>query len=168
VSYSYARINLEKTDYNIFINTKSGMVLGDIIHWPCSTQLNKIYHKYCNYHKFNSVMPIFKSEYEDNDIHGYYQQGKLIGFSMIATYDDENAEALQFAWDYETPKLQLGIASLKHECAYYKARGYKYLYIGGADEYKNQIDGLEIMSPVAWIDGRWKIDGFERIQSNKS
>ena len=163
MSYSYARINLEKTDYNIFINTKSGMVLGDIIHWPVPSQLNEIYYKYCNHHKFNSVMPIFKSEYEDNDIHGYYQQGKLIAFSMIAKYDDENAEALQFAWDYENPKLQLGIASLKHECAYYKAKGYKYLYIGGADEYKEQIDGFEIMSPVAWIDNRWTIDGFEKV-----
>jgi arginyl-tRNA--protein-N-Asp/Glu arginylyltransferase len=165
VSYSYARINLEKTDYNIFINTKAGMVLGDLIPWPVPSQLNEIYYKYCNHHKFNSVMPIFDIEYEDNDIHGYYQQGKLIAFSMIGIYDDENIECYQFAWDYETPKLQLGIASLKHECAYYKAKGFKYLYVGGADAYKNQIDGLEIMSPVNWIDDRWTIDGFERIQS---
>ena len=37
------------------------------------------------------------------------------------------------------------------------------MYIGGADEYKNKMNGLEIMSPVAWIDNRWSINGFEKV-----
>ena len=53
--------------------------------------------------------------------------------------DDENAEAVQFAWDYANPKLTLGLKTLRHECAYYKEKGFKYLYIGGADEYKNKM-----------------------------
>jgi hypothetical protein len=57
----------------------------------------------------------------------------------------------------------LGLASLRNECAFYKEQGFKYLYIGGADAYKNQIDGLEIMTPVSWIDDRWTIDGFEKV-----
>ena len=44
--------------------------------------------------------------------------------------------------------LVFGIKSLKHECALYKARGFKYLYLGGADEYKKQIDGFEILGPA--------------------
>ncbi|HAW03679.1 MAG TPA: hypothetical protein DCW83_03275 [Saprospirales bacterium] len=175
MSYSYARINLEKTNYSKIDNT-------DIIdYYPRMPQdLDNIYYKYCNHHAFNSVMPLFPIEYEENTIHGYYDTNHdglyddyhnhgdskiMVGFSMICEFDNENAEAYQFAWDYRRPKLHLGLASLRHECAYYKEKGFKYLYIGGADEYKQKIDGFEIMSPAAWIDGRWTIDGFEPVQN---
>ena len=52
---------------------------------------------------------------------------------------------MQFAWDYANPKLRLGIESLKNECAVYKARGFNYLYLGLADEYKSQLDGFELL-----------------------
>jgi len=25
------------------------------------------------------------------------------------------------------------------------------------------MDGLEVMSPVSWIEDRWTIDGFEKV-----
>jgi len=156
MSYSYARINLDKTNYSKIGSFK--MLLN-----PDPKQLDEIYYKYCNHHKFNSVMPLFDKDYYSNDIFGYYDGDVLVAFSMIAVYDDKNTEAVQFAWDYANPKLQLGLKTLKHECAYYKERGFKYLYIGGADEYKNKMNGLEIMTPVAWIDNRWSIDGFEKV-----
>ena len=156
MSYSYARINLDKTNYKKIDNYQ-------ILPNPDPNQLNEIYYKYCRYHKFNSVMPIFDSEYEDNEVIGYYDGDILVAFSLIARYDRENAEAVQFAWDYANPKMFLGLASLRNECALYKEQGFKYLYIGGADAYKNQIDGLEIMTPVSWIDDRWTIDGFEKV-----
>ena len=115
--------------------------------------MNRIYKSYCQYKQFKSVMPIFDSEYRDPDIkiHGYFDPNdlnKLIAFSLIKIYDKDNVEAIQFAWDYVQPKLELGIKSLKHECAYYKEHGYKYLYLGGAEEYKSKIDGFEILGPV--------------------
>ena len=64
-------------------------------------------------------MPIFDSEYEDNEVIGYYDGDILVAFSLIARYDRENAEAVQFAWDYVTPKLSLGRVSLENECAFY-------------------------------------------------
>ena len=160
MSYSYARINLDKTDYSKI--GSSEMLLN-----PDPTQLNEIYYKYCHYHKFNSVMPLFDKDYKENDIIGYYDGDVLVAFSMIAVYDDKNAEAVQFAWDYNNPKMFLGLSSLRNECALYKEQGFKYLYIGGADAYKNQIDGLEIMTPVSWIDDRWTIDGFEKVPGIK-
>ena len=156
MSYSYARINLDKTNYSKIDDYQ-------IILNPIPKELDEIYYKYCRYHQFNSVMPIFDSEYKSNDVIGYYDGDVLVAFSLIARYDNENAEALQFAWDYTNPKLHLGLASLRNECALYKELGFKYLYIGGADEYKNQINGLEVMTPVAWIDNRWSIDGFEKV-----
>ena len=94
-------------------------------------------------------MPIFPEEYTDNnnDVLGYFYNNKLVAFSLMHRYNDKNVEALQFAWDYANPELHLGIASLRNECAYYKQQGFDYLYLGGADEYKRQIDGFEILGP---------------------
>lgn len=117
---------------------------------PNITQLNEIYVKYCKYKKFKSVMPIFDVQYRNPlvDILGYYDTSNiLVAFSLIMKYDAVNAECLQFAWDYSNPKLNLGIASLKNECAIYKDRGFKYLYLGLADKYKTSIDGFELVGP---------------------
>jgi hypothetical protein len=95
-------------------------------------------------------MPIFDREYQDpgNDVIGYFDQGELVAFSIVRKYGHDNAEAVQFAWTYHKPKQRLGIESLKHECALYKKLGYKYLYLGGADEYKSKIAGFEILGSI--------------------
>ena len=139
---TYARIDLSKTDYNKLEDGKWG-----VIKCPDIDQLNNIYRTYCRYKKFKSVMPIFPSEYVDpgNELIGYMHGGQLVAFSLIKIFDSENAECIQFAWDYNNPKLRLGFKSLEHECALYKDRGFNYLYLGGADEYKKQIQGFEIL-----------------------
>jgi len=140
----YARIDLTKTDYNVLEN---GILLDPV---P-AIELQEIYRKYCIHKKFKSVMPIFDSEFFDpkNDVIGYYDQSKLVAFSLLRRYDSSNVEALQFAWDYQNPRLRLGIESLKSECAFYKKLGYHYLYLGEADEYKRKIDAFEILGPIA-------------------
>lgn len=140
----YARINLGATNYNT-----------SILDWrylknPNSDQLNLIYQQYCTYKKFDSVMPIFASEYTDpkNDIIGYFDKNTIVAFSLLRRYDTENVEAVQFAWNYANPKLRLGIKSLQQECSIYKVLGFKYMYLGEADEYKSAIDGFEILGPI--------------------
>lgn len=142
---TYARINLEHTFYEQLPETVAAKIYS-----PNYEELQHIYTQYCRHKKFKSVMPIFQSEFKDinNDIIGYYDNEKLVAFSLIKIYDSENVEAIQFAWDYYNPTLALGIKSLKHECAYYKEHGYKYLYLGGADEYKSKLDGFEILGPL--------------------
>jgi hypothetical protein len=137
----YARVNLEKINYNVLTSD------WEFIRDPDIIELNNIYVQYCKYKKFQSVMPIFDSEYTDlkTDVIGYYDQGVLVAFSLIKKYDSDNAEAVQFAWTYNQPELRLGIRSLEHECALYKKLGFKFLYLGGADEYKSKIDGFEIL-----------------------
>lgn len=139
----YARINLAKTDYWP-INNQKYLYEFDI------TELNHIYHTYCNYKQFESVMPIFDIQYTDEhtDVIGYYDNDKLVAFSLVRTYDKDNAESLQFAWDYANPKLRLGIESLKNECALYKARGFSYLYLGSDDKYKRELDGYELLGKL--------------------
>ena len=143
----YARIVLSKTNYKLMSYSNEN---GYIIIPPSEVNvayLQRIYMEYCDYKKFKSIMPIFDSEFRDsnNKVFGYCQNNKLIAFSLLRLYDNDNVEAIQFAWDYKNPKLQLGIETLKHECAFFKAAGFKYLYLGGADEYKKQIDGFEII-----------------------
>lgn len=139
----YARIDLEKTNYELTLDF-------ELDPYPDIYQLQDIYEKYCRYKKFDSVMPIFMSEFDDlaNDVITYKHEGKVVAFSLIRRYDWQNVEAIQFAWDYANPELQLGIESLKHECAFYKHQQFRYLYLGFADEYKKQIDGFEILPGI--------------------
>ena len=139
----YARINLAETNYTTSTNWQ-------YIRNPDISEINLIYRKYCEYKKFSSVMPIFDQQYLDSntDIIGYHNQGQLIAFSLVKKYDATNAESLQFAWDYENPKLRLGIESLKNECAIYKELGFTYLYVGGADEYKQTISGFDLLGKL--------------------
>ena len=141
----YARIDLSKTNYNKLEDGTWGF-----IEYPDVDQLDTIYRTYCRHKQFKSVMPIFASEYTDpgNELIGYMHNDKLVGFSLIKKFDSENAECVQFAWDYANPELRLGINSLKHECAVFKQWGYKYLYLGGADEYKKHFDGFEILGSL--------------------
>lgn len=143
----FCRIDLSKTYYKTL---PYGHLLLNIAKDDRMDQLQEIYRKYCTHRKFESVVPLFSGMIFDKytDVMCYYPDNKLVAFSLIKRYDRENAEALQFAWDYHNPELRLGIESLKHECAYYKSQGYKYLYLGLADEYKSQIDGYELLGPI--------------------
>ena len=138
----YARINLEETNYSVMDNCK-------LLENPDPEELERIYNEYCVYKRFKSVMPIFPEEYtaDHTNVLAYYDEDKIVAFSLIHLYNSSNIEAVQFAWDYKNPRLRLGIESLKSECAYYKSQGYKYFYLGGADEYKSGIDGFEILGP---------------------
>ena len=117
---------------------------------PPIAALNEIYRQYCIYKKFPSVMPIFDSRYTDpmTDVIGYFDQAKMVAFSLIRRYDEHNALCDQFAWTYHRPELRLGIETLKAECAIYKKRGFRYLYLEQAHSYKSEIDGFEILGPM--------------------
>jgi hypothetical protein len=143
MSYQFARIDLSKTNYKQSVEWK-------YIQEPNIPALNKIYRDYCIYKHFASVMPIFDSRYTDpqTDVIGYYDAGKLVAFSLIRRYDDHNALCDQFAWNYHRPRMRLGIKSLQTECAIYKDRGFKYLYLEQAHLYKQDMDGFEILGPL--------------------
>jgi hypothetical protein len=82
------------------------------------------------------------------DVIGYYDHDRLVAFSLIKRYNDHNALCDQFAWNYNNPKLRLGIETMKAECAIYKARGFQYLYLEQAHLYKSDMDGFEILGPL--------------------
>lgn len=145
MTYQFARINLAKTDY------------GESVEWrrleptdDTCRRLDDIYHTYCIYKHFSSVMPMFWSRYRDPmaDVLGYYDDGQLVAWSLIRRYDDRNALCDQFAWTYHRPRMRLGIETMKTECAIYRARGFDYLYLEQAHLYKQEIAGFELLGPM--------------------
>ncbi len=145
MSYQFARIDLSKTNYEATVEWGYLIPTAEQIQ-----ELDDIYRTYCIYKHFASVMPMFHSRYTDpaTDVIGYFDQGKMVAFSLIKRYDDKNAECTQFAWTYHDPKLRLGIETMKTECAIYKNRGFDYLYLEQAHLYKKEIDGFEILGPM--------------------
>jgi len=146
MTYQFARIDLAKTNYDPtvewrYIESRESDVLA---------KLDDIYRTYCIYKHFASVMPMFHSRYLDPmaDVIRYYDTGKLVAWSLIRRFDQHNAQCDQFAWTYHRPKLRMGIETMKTECAIYKQRGFKYLYLEQAHLYKSEIDGFEILGPL--------------------
>ena len=146
MTYQFARIDLEKTNYVPtiewrYIENRDQDVLA---------RLDDIYRTYCIYKHFSSVMPMFHSRYSDpmSDVIGYYDADRLVAWSLIRRFDLHNAQCDQFAWTYHKPKLRMGIETMKTECAIYKERGFKYLYLEQAHLYKSEIDGFEILGPL--------------------
>jgi len=143
MSYHYARINLAQTRYQASTD-------WHYITDPNIDELKHIYRTYCVYKHFASVMPLFDSQFTDpdTDIIGYREQGRLVAFSLMKRYDTENVLASQFAWTYHKPRTRLGVESLKTECAIYRDRGYKFLYLDQAHLYKQGLEGFEILGPI--------------------
>jgi hypothetical protein len=146
MSYQFARIDLSKTEYTCsvvweYITDRSDDTLE---------KLDDIYRTYSIYKHFGSVMPMFHSRYLDPmaDIIGYYDNKKLVAWSLIRRFDEHNALCDQFAWTYHKPKLRLGIETMKTECALYKEQGFRYLYLEQAHLYKADMDGFEILGPL--------------------
>jgi len=143
MTYQFARINLEK-------NIDQATVKWAYLKNPNVAELQDIYRTYCIYKHFASVMPLFDSQFTDpdTDVLGYYDNELLVAFSIIKRYDDKNALCAQFAWNYRNPKLRLGIESLRTECAIYRERGFRYLYLDQAHLYKQGITGFELLGPL--------------------
>jgi len=137
----YGRINLSLTNYKILDNFK-------ILPNPDYDQLKEIYYCYCHYKKFKSIMPFFSEHYQmpNREIIGYYDNNKLVAYSLILKYpSNQSVLADQFAWNYENPKLRLGVRSLENECRIYKDLGYHYMYLGEHSEYKSKLLGYELV-----------------------
>lgn len=143
MTYQFARIDLSKTTYQASVDW---VYLKE----PNISQLKDIYRTYCIYKHFASVMPLFDSQFTDpmTDVIGYRENGELVAFSLMKRLDTENVLASQFAWTYHTPRSRLGIESLKTECAIYRERGYKFLYLDQAHLYKQNLEGFEILGPI--------------------
>jgi len=143
LTIKYARIRLDKTNYKILDNF-SLLESYNLI------ELKNIFKDYCQHKQFLSVEPMWDAEFtwDHNDVLGYYDDNKLVAWSVVTKYSHDDVYNVQFAWNYANPNLRLGIKSIQSECAYYKSLGYKYYYLGEAHKYKSEIDGFEILGSL--------------------
>jgi len=143
MSYQFARIRLEDTTYQPSVE-------WEYLREPNIPLLQDIYRTYCIYKHFASVMPLFDSQFTDpdTDVIGYREEGKIVAFSLMKRYDKQNVLASQFAWTYHNPRTRLGVQSLKTECAIYRERGFKHLYLDQAHLYKQGLQGFEILGTL--------------------
>ena len=111
--------------------------------------LSTIYKKYIKYRNFyeegfeNDSEVFEKKDYIDWKYFIYYHEDTPVAFTEFKVFDNKHVLSGQFAWDYENPKLRLGIKSLENECHWSRTNGYKYLYLGQDDRYKSQFKGYE-------------------------
>ena len=143
----YSRIILKHTYYKPQIPFIDAMLVRNFNF----EKLQEVYRTYCLHKRFHSVMPLVIEEYTypQSDLHCYFESEELAGFTLLFKYNTTNVAAAQFAWTYHKPWKQLGIKSLEYLCAYYKAQGYEYLYLGGHEIYKQQLQGYELCPPMS-------------------
>ena len=143
----YSRIILERTNYELKIPFISARLLRNFNF----EEMQQVYRTYCLYKRFPSVMPLFVEEYTypQSHLHCYFESKSLVGFTLMFQYNKKNVAAAQFAWTYSNPWKRLGIKSLEYLCAYYKSEGFAYLYLGGDEPYKRQLEGYELCGPMS-------------------
>ena len=80
---------------------------------------------------------------------------QLVAFTKFINYDG-GLESQFTAWDYEEPKLSLGVKIVDYEAAVAKSKGLDYLYIGpGYGKscfYKSKFQGFEWWTGDEWSD----------------
>jgi hypothetical protein len=138
------RINLEQTNYKQM--PFKFLSLRDF------EACEHIYKLYIDHNNIDNPHPVFQEEWDTNskynaDVLGYYDQDRLVAWSLIYKFPSKSTVlADQFAWDYRNPKLKLGYKTLRSECAYYKAQGFKFFMLGEDDKYKEELKGFEILT----------------------
>lgn len=140
---NFGRIDLANTTYTI---TLDAHLLNPV---PID-EINRVYKKYCSYKNFKSVMPMTPGRFDvpGTEVYGYYEQDKLIAWSMYRIWDDKNIVVDHHAWDYNNPKLRIGLRSLQNECALYRDRGFQFMYFESVAPYMAHLQGFEILGTL--------------------
>lgn len=139
----FGRIDLTTVTYNI---TLEAHLLNPV---PID-EINRVYKEYCLYKKFKSVMPMVPGRFSvpNTEVFGYYEQDRLIAWSMYRIWDSHTVVVDHHAWDYANPKLRLGIRSLQNECAIYRDRGYQFMYFESTEPYMLGLQGFKMLGTL--------------------
>lgn len=128
------------------------------------TFLKSIYNKYLTYKDFDDRSLTINDMIKNSDGALYYfYNAKIIGFSFYKIINDAYL-SIEFAWDYEQPKLSLGHVSIYHEIMYAKMKRCKYFYMSSGYEtcslYKADYPGFEW-----WTGSNWSkdVDQYKKL-----
>lgn len=139
----YGRIDLTKTTYDIVLDAQ-------LLNPVPFDDVNRVYKIYCLHKNFKSVIPMVPGRFTipNTEVYGYYNQDKLIAWSMYRIWDKENIVIDHHAWDYENPELRIGLRSLQNECAIYRNQGYQFMYFESVELYMLSLQGFEILGSI--------------------
>ena len=139
----FGRIDLTKTTYNIVLD-------AHLLNPVPIDEINRVYQAYCTYKNFKSVIPMVPGRFAvpGTEVYGYYEQDKLIAWSMYRIWDSKNIVSDHHAWDYTNPRLRIGLHSLENECALYRNRGYEFMYFEFIAPYMLDLQGFEILGTL--------------------
>ena len=122
----------------------------------------KAYQRYRGYDDHLDFRETCKHEPENKRIVRVYHQGKIIAFSILRIYPIP--VSLQFAWDYEYPKLSAGIHTQYFEINYFRKIGYRYDYLCPGYEtvciWKKRFPGFQFWTGTRWVDDK---DLYEQL-----
>ena len=122
---------------------------------PWQKECDEVFKKYCDYRGYDDHHDagLIDKEYGDKDYFVYWHDDKIVAYTSLTRYD-WSVEAGEFAWDYENPKLGLGVFAQNFECMKYQELDYKYYYSSYAYEkvceYKSFYNGFEWWTGRAW------------------
>lgn len=143
MNWQFGRIDLAKTTYQQcctceFLNP---VPVDDVL---------RVYREYCAHKHFQSVMPMLPGRLTDacTQLIGYRDNTQLVAWSMYRIWDDKNVLSDHFAWNYQNPKLRLGIRSLENECAIYRDTGYRFMYFESILPYMLDMQGFQVLGPL--------------------
>jgi arginyl-tRNA--protein-N-Asp/Glu arginylyltransferase len=114
----------------------------------------EIFDKYINHKKFKSQDYSLQDIINTSNGHVYYaERNKVIGFCFFKLLEN-NIFAVEFAWDYENPKLSLGKLNIHFLCNYAKMKKYNNVYMSSGYEscsiYKSDYQGFEWWTGLKW------------------
>jgi hypothetical protein len=146
------RCDLSKTNYNVY-NDNQYKCLEDADDRPVEI-IEQLYKDYCNYKNFNNLFYTEVKHWLECDVLMMYYDIDCVAWSKLRLYTEDALEAVLFTWNYKKPELKIGINSLKHELAWAKENGFKYMYLGPGYEsgstYKSNIEGFEWWTGKEW------------------
>ena len=124
----------------------------------------EIYLQYCKYKNFTDLFHGEVSNWLECDYKMvYYDFNNPVAWSKMRMYTENALETVLFVWNYNNPKLRIGVNSLIHELNWAKSNNFKYVYLGPGYEsgsiYKADIDGFEW-----WTGSEWSTNTVEYIR----
>jgi hypothetical protein len=110
----------------------------------------QVYKAYCVHKHFYSVMPMVPGRFlvPGTEVWGYRDNGRLVAWSMYRVWDSHSVVCDHHAWDYKNPRLRLGIRSFENECAIYRDRGFRSMYLESVEPYMYDIKGFRLLGPM--------------------
>lgn len=150
------RINLEfyKPTKNVLRLSKKVKYFPDVnMTKEKRKRLEKIYEKYISHKGYIYDMSI-DDIISNSHGHIYYVYGNdIIAFAFYKVIEDAYL-GIEFAWDYEEPKLSLGHINIYYNSLFARFKRCKYIYLSSGYEscsiYKSQYPGFEWWRGYEW------------------